>query len=180
MRDKILTDLFKSQELKDLLSKMNPDHLRDDLKQELFLALCEKPAEQIISLHERKELRWYAARIVWNMIASNTSPFYKKFRVHLEKFLSNNVIGINHELIEEETTEEKEYKHTALLDAVNRSLDGMHFYERELFVRYVAAGSAMKLINIMKEATDGHYIPKRTILLTVKTVKEKIKKDIRA
>jgi hypothetical protein len=185
MKNKILTELFLSQELKDLLSKMNPDHLRDDLKQELFLALCETSEERIVGLHNRNELRWYTARIAWNMIASNTHPFYKKFRQSLKEYLeeydfeeTKENFGKNAHLVTNlNEIEEFEYHHSSMLESGNKALEGMTWYESELFQRYVRAGSAMKLIKQMKEST-GTYIPKRTILLTVKKVREEIKRKI--
>jgi hypothetical protein len=211
MKNTILTELFQSNQLEKLLSKMNPPHLRDDLKQELFLILCDpvkSPESLITSLYEKKQLNYYVTRIVFNMIASNTSPFFKKFRgqffkeyrewhelheefhqsikekegtdlnfINVEKFLFKNNHLCSSEINE---VEEKEIEHNNLLNAVNQCLDGLPQYERELFKLYVEKGSAGKVIKDMKETTNGYYIPKRSILLTVKKVKDKIKKDIRA
>jgi hypothetical protein len=187
MKNKILADLFQSKEMADLLQKMNPDHLRDDLKQELFLVLLETPDEKIIQLHERKELRWYTARIVMNMIASNTSPFHKKYRQYVTEWQdwaddeTPVTFGKNSHLSENlNEPEQKEYQHTALVNAVNNLLGDLNDqknYDAILFTEYVEAGSAGKLIKIMKEKTGGLAIPKRTILQTVKNVKERIKSN---
>jgi hypothetical protein len=200
MKNQILSNLFTSPEMADLLGKMNPDHLRDDLRQELFLVLCETDEEKIINLHNRGELRWYTARICLNMIASSSSPFHKKYRqfvkeiaewgeyerfhhdesslefTNVEKFLFKN----QHLCADLNEVEEREYHHTALVDAVSGLLGDLNDqknYDNILFMEYHRAGSAGKLIKIMKEATGGHYIPKRTILQTVRNVKDRIKND---
>jgi hypothetical protein len=188
MKSNILSELFQSKEMAELLQKMNPDHLRDDLKQELFLVLLETPDEKIIQLHERKELRWYTARIVMNMIASSSSPFHKKYRQFVQQFMDDwepeentqRTFGVNQHLIETEEPEQKEYQHTALINAVNNLLGDLNDqknYDNILFTEYVKAGSAGKLIKIMKAATGGPAIPKRSILQTVKNVKERIKSN---
>jgi hypothetical protein len=190
MKNKILTALYQSKELADLLNKMNPEHLREDLKQELFLALTETPESKIIALHEKGQLRFYACRIVLNMIASNTSPFHKKFRQCVLSFMDDlphpeereeesRSFGLNQAFATDfNEVEEKEYQHNALLTAVNKCLDEMPYYEQNLFKAYVEAGSAGKMIKAMKQQT-GHYIPKRSILVTVKKVKDQIRKEVK-
>lgn len=59
---------------------MEPEHLQDDLKAEVMLALLEKSDQFIIDIHSRGELRFFAARIVLNLIKSFTSTFYRKYR----------------------------------------------------------------------------------------------------
>lgn len=80
MRDKILTDLFKSKEFNDCISKMKPEHLQDDLKGEVLLILCEMEEGKLMDLHYKGVLRFYTVRTILNLIQSTTSPFYKKFR----------------------------------------------------------------------------------------------------
>lgn len=79
-RDQIIHNLFTGTNFSSCISKMEPDHLREDLKQEVILVVCEMPHEKVIGLYERKELDFYVARIILNHVKSNTSPFYKKYR----------------------------------------------------------------------------------------------------
>jgi hypothetical protein len=209
MKNTILQDLFLSRELANLLGKMQPEHLRDDLKQELFLILLQTEERKIVSLHQSNQLRFYATRIVLNMIASSSSPFHKQYRQYLKQVKEeiNDYLGsysgeeagyidrMDMSQIEKtflkhkdqfsadlNEAEEKEYRHSALVDAVNKclgDLDDKENYESRLFLAYVEAGSAGKLIKQMKAYAGGRHIPKRTILQTVKNVKERIRKEVR-
>lgn len=179
MKASILSDLFKSQGIANLLSKTNPEHLRDDLRQELFLALCEKPEKVIVDLHEKGQLQWYTVRVCWNMIASSSSPFHKKFRQYVKEYLEESTIeevqsnfGRNAHLSESfNEPEEKEQNHSRLVDAVKECMEGMYWYDREMLKNYAEKGSAGKLIN------SGLNIPKRSILATVKKAKTIILND---
>lgn len=83
MRTKILTDLYNSKDIETLLSKMEPADLRGDLKQELFVVLAEKDPLFIEELHFKKQLNFYAVRIVLNMVKSSSSRFHHMYRKHL-------------------------------------------------------------------------------------------------
>lgn len=161
---------------------MNPEHLREDLKQELFLVLCEKSDTFIEDLHKKNQLKFYATRIILNMIASNTSPFYKKFRGFVNEIKHEDaapVYGINkHLLYDEFTPQQKEVNYTNLVNAVNAAIEKLPHYDREIFKDYVAKGSAGKMIKEMVALT-GSYIPKRSILATVKSVKNFIKEEVK-
>lgn len=75
-RDKAISDLFRSPDLAAAIGKMEPAPLRDDLRQELFLVLCEMDATKLQGLSERGELRWWAVRTMMTMICTNRSTFY--------------------------------------------------------------------------------------------------------
>lgn len=177
MRNKILSDLYQSKELEALLNKMHPDHLRDDLKQELFLVLSSMPDEKLLSLHQSGGLRFWATRTVLNMVCSDRSTFHQMYRQTKVEFEEVPVFKKHEYITDFNEVEEMELRHSSLLSAVNKSMDSLHWYDKELFVRYIEAGSADKLVKIMKETT-AHPIPKRSILNTVKRVKEQIKKEV--
>jgi hypothetical protein len=176
MRNTILTALYSSPELEALLAKMHPEHLREDLKQELFLVLASLPDAKLTDLHNSGGLRFWATRVVLNMTCSSSSPFYKMYRKSNVEFEETPTFKLPSYATNFDEVEEKEVKHTALLDAVNKSLDTQSWYDRELFTRYVEAGSAEKLRRKMKETT-GNPIPRNSILNTVKKVRESIQQE---
>lgn len=59
---------------------MEPDHLREDLKMEVILIICELPAEKIHQLYNDRALEFFTVRVILNQIKSKTSPFHKKYR----------------------------------------------------------------------------------------------------
>lgn len=86
-RNQIINQLFLGKNFNDCIGKMQPEQLREDLRQEVILIVCEMPEEKIISLHQRKELEFFTVRIILNQIRSKTSPFAKKYRGVAEKYI---------------------------------------------------------------------------------------------
>lgn len=79
-RDLIVEQLFVGKNFTDCISKMEPAHLRDDLKQEVILCVCEWPDEKVIRLYTDGVLDFFVARVIINHIQSAKSSFYKKYR----------------------------------------------------------------------------------------------------
>ena len=69
-RNSIIIQLWDSTELKDAISKMQPEELQYDLKVEVFLVLLEMDDEKLFGLYERNEIRFYIVRTMLNMITS--------------------------------------------------------------------------------------------------------------
>ena len=63
-----------------LINLVDPEYLRDDLRQEMALALLSIPEEKISKIWASNGLIGFSIKIITNMAFSNTSPFYKKFR----------------------------------------------------------------------------------------------------
>lgn len=165
MRSTILSQFYESEDLRSFLLKMEPEHLRDDLKQELFLVLCELPENKLLDLHQQDHLRFYAVRTVMNMIQSKTSRFYKKFRMP--------VAQIEDKAIADECPEDFEQTQADLLRSIKDELEKLHWYEKDLFELYLKKGSSYKV----QAETD---IPRQSVMVTVNKVithiKEKVKR----
>lgn len=87
-RIEIISELWRSPEVSAAIAKMEPAELRDDLRQEVFLVLCEMPESKLQGLHERGELRWFLTRVMLNMIKSDRSTFYNTHRKFPEQIIS--------------------------------------------------------------------------------------------
>ena len=80
-KDNILTDLYKSDFIKDLIWTITSGHqLKDDLKSELFLILFEMDDSRILKAHNNHYLHYLCVNILKKQYHSKTSPFHKKFR----------------------------------------------------------------------------------------------------
>lgn len=81
-KNEIVGELFTSKEFNDCIAKMEPDHLRDDLKAEVALILLETPDDKIVAIYSSgpMALKYYTVRIILNLIQSKRSAFYKKYR----------------------------------------------------------------------------------------------------
>jgi hypothetical protein len=88
-RNQIIEDLFTGKNFNDCLSKMNPAALRDDLKQEVALIVCELPEEKLIQLKQQGQLEFYVVRIILNLVKNKYSSFTKKFRKIHEQYIEH-------------------------------------------------------------------------------------------
>lgn len=80
-RNQIIEALFTGKNFNECIGKMEPEHLREDLKMEVALIVCEWPDEKVVKLHQDKALEFYVVRVILNQIQSSTSQFYRKFRI---------------------------------------------------------------------------------------------------
>ena len=130
-KNKILTELYNSQFIEDLLIKMTSNHpLKDDLKQELFLILAEMPQHKIVKAKENNYLNYLCINILKKQYHSSTSPFHKKFR----KFKANEY-GDLPEIIDEQEIDEEVISKIMMI--VDTKLD---LIDRELFKIYYKFG----------------------------------------
>lgn len=80
----ILTYLASSKSFSNYISKVHPSHLQDDLRSEVYLAISNMNEEKLKNVVDTNKIANLAVSIARNMIASNTSKFYKQYR-HQEK-----------------------------------------------------------------------------------------------
>lgn len=142
---------------------MEPDHLRDDLKQEVILIICELPEDRVLQLHNDKALDFYTVRVILNQIKSKTSPFAKKYRSVVQE-LSNNETSEDIELEERELRE-------ALEDTAIQEVDRLHWYNKGLIELYVRHGNFRAV-----EKETG--IPFGSCYKTIKKSLNQIKKKV--
>lgn len=79
-RNQIIEELYKSKNFNDCLNKMEPAHLRDDLRQEIALIVCQWTDDKVVSLHTEGALEYYVVRVIINQIQSSSSEFFRKYR----------------------------------------------------------------------------------------------------
>jgi len=79
-RNQIIEFIYNHPDINRLISNVDPDHLRDDLRQEMALALLSIPNDKISEIWASNGLVGFAIKIITNMAFSSTSPFYKNFR----------------------------------------------------------------------------------------------------
>lgn len=163
---------------------MKPEHLQGDLRSEVMLILCEEDEEKIISLYQKGVLKFYTVRIILNLIQSNTSPFYKKFRqdsigiTTLREQYKGEVASdmldsfdnkLSLKLISNDLTEEneKQLKECLALDEI----DNLYWYDREIVRLYLKLGNYRAV-----ESETG--IPWESCYKTIKSACKKIKAKV--
>lgn len=158
-REQIITEFYNSKDINQAISKMQPAYLQDELKQEVFLVLCEMPEERLFQMYNDEYLKYFIVRTILNMAKSDRSTFYKKFREQLDE-------------IPESFEMKKEDYDESLNEKLDDAIKILHWYERELLRLY----SEEK--NLLKISRDTN-IPYRSILETIKKVKIFLKYKIR-
>lgn len=74
----ILTGIYTSQEVKDVIKRLRPVDLQEDILQHCFLELFQKPPDFIIDLHDRGKLKAYIVKILYNTATYTKSSFAKQ------------------------------------------------------------------------------------------------------
>lgn len=194
-KDKIIDELYRNKEIDELINYLTSNNsLKDDLKQELFIILCNMNDEKIIGLYERKEIKYYIIRIIKNQFHSSTSPFYKKYRniinepdeifYPVESDDSQNEID---RMIKEQKQIEqiKDIVYNKVDDKVKQELFLM-YYKLDKYDRYDGTSkdetcdkpiSSLRKIE-RKLNRNGYTIDHSTISLKINEVKDFIKKEL--
>lgn len=78
----IVEKVYNSGIINDAVSQINPEHLRNDLKQELAIALLEMPCEKLAGLYSENTVNLYALKTIWKMATSSnkSNKFYQQYR----------------------------------------------------------------------------------------------------
>ena len=148
----VITKTSQDKELKQICRKIG-GNLAEDLFQELMLILLEYDKEKLLSIYNKGYYKWFLVKTLTNQFNSNSSPFAKKYRPKEIDFI---------------LTCEYDHNIDILIDKIDKQLNKLHWYDRELFKAYVESGSYRKL----SKQTD---IPFNSISRTVNYVKTYIR-----
>ena len=159
-RDFIITSMYNSPDINEAIGKMQPYELQDDLRQEVFLVLCEMNEAKLFEMFEQGYLKYFIVRTILNMAKSDRSNFYKKFRQLYQE------IPLSYELKKEEYDE-------SLVTKLEEGMQVLHWYEAELLKLYAENGK-----NLLAISRDTK-IPYRSLLKTIRKAKVLLKYKIR-
>lgn len=159
-----IKEVYLSPQIDALIKSVRPEHLQDDLRQEMALALLSIDCEKISEIWASNGLIGYAIKIVTNMAFSSTSPFYKKFR----KKEYENAIDYLRSLV---ILPEMDIKLAKVAD--NRlkekyQEDELQAHESILFTKYVELRSC-------KKVADFYNIPEKHVKDVIKKTKKELK-----
>jgi hypothetical protein len=158
-REIIITELYNSKDINEAIAKMQPIELQDELKQEVFLVLCEMDTDKLFMMYEQGYLKYFIVRTILNMAKSDRSNFYRKFRQVYQE------IPITYESPKEDYDE-------SLVIKLEQGMDVLHWYEAELLKLY---SQNKNLLAISRETK----IPYRSLLKTIRKAKTLLKYKIR-
>jgi hypothetical protein len=146
-RNQIIENLFTGKNFNDCLAKMEPAHLRDDLKMEVISIVCEWPEEKIIQLHKDKAIEFYVVRVILNQVKSKTSDFVRKYRSTNTYEIAKDPADVT------EDTRDREIKES-LEDIALEEIDRLYWYDAEMIRLYLK----LKTFRAIEEHTGIPYI----------------------
>lgn len=152
----------------------------EELRQDVFLTLCEYDENKIVEMQSKKYLKFFIIRIALNQFRSKTSKFYYQN-------IKNNNLGIaltNDDMIENadailysnliyDTQGETAYDIVeAKIVSAEKSIEKLRYFEREILKLYLELGT-------YKKVSEDTGIPIRTIANGVKNAIKNVKLNIK-
>lgn len=161
-KETIITQMYLDKDISQAISKMHPVELQDDLRQEIFLVLCEMSEERMLGMWTSGYLKYFIVRTMLNMAKSDRSTFFNQFRKSFAEYCDNY-----------ETADEGSDAHEETDSKLKKSMNELHWYEKNVFEQYANNGR-----NILKLSRDTK-IPYRSLFKTVTKVKKKLSTAVR-
>lgn len=163
-KNEIIAELYESREFNDCINKMEPEHLRDDLRSEVVLILLETPEEKIQLINEQVNgLKYYTVRVILNLIQSKTSKFYKQYRQQLAE--------LNDRFAYEFTDLEEREQREQVEDKAMNEIDNLYWYNKEMVRLYLQHGNYRAIEEITRIPYSSAY---KTIQRSLQEIKLKV------
>jgi len=157
-KNKIIEQYWLNDEVNQAFAKMQPEELQYDLKVEVFMVLLEMDDAKLFGLYERNEIRFYIVRTMLNMIKSDRSQFWKKYRNYTE-YNGKEVV---------------EVENNSVINVMEKGIEKLHWYQKEILRLYT-----FEFNKNAKELSRQTGIPYMSIIRTLKQTKTELKKYIR-
>lgn len=161
-KESIITQMYLDKDISQAIGKMQPVELQDDLRQEIFLVLCEMDNERLLGMWTSGYLKYFVVRTMLNMAKSDRSTFFNQFRRSFSEYCDNY-----------EKADEGSEVHEEMDSKLKQSMGELHWYEKNVFELYAENGK-----NILKLSRDTK-IPYRSLFKTVTKVKKKLSTAVR-
>lgn len=160
----ILTEIYCSNDIKEVVSKLKPAHLREDILHHCFTELFSKQENFIIDLYNRGKLKAFIVKMIYNTSVFNDTPFCKEWslitpgntrEVHVDRFKD----------VVDSTDDDN-------LDELVAVVDTLYWYKKDILKLYAELGT-------YKEVSEATGIPVTSIHNTMRDVRYEVKKKIK-
>lgn len=91
-KTQIVNELARKKIVEKLISKKTTENL-NDLAQDIYLDLLEKPDEKIVELYNNNELIYFISAMIRNQVFSSTSTYYRQYKLS-DKFIDISTLNI--------------------------------------------------------------------------------------
>lgn len=167
----ILTGIYLSAEVKDVIKRLRPVDLQEDILQHCFLELFQKPPDFIIQLHDRGKLKAYIVKILHNTATYNRTSFTKQFG---KETPTDFCTETKYEVIRFENEENERIETYREIDCAVSTLgvtkSGMRYTDAMLKL-YAELGT-------YKAVSEKTGIPQTSVFNTIKEVRKAIRKQL--
>ena len=160
--------MYLNPKVTELLSKIKPVELQDDLRQELAMVLLNYNCKKIIELNREGNLLGFTLRILWKMGTGTKGDFFKKYK----KF--NTIFGTDYisTIVEDVEYTDEDLSNYAINKLNHKmTINANEAHESIIFKKYVELKSCTKV-------AEYFNIPKKHVFLVVKKTKDELKKTI--
>ena len=176
--DNIVSSYYSNPEVVAFFKKV-ANEWWEELRQDVFVIICEYDEQKIIDMHNKKALKFFIVRIALNQYRSKNSKFYYQNikNVNLGIALANEDMiesadAILYSNVLYDTQEEADWEvKEKMMVKVEDSLENLRFFEREILKLYLQLGT-------YKNVAKDTGIPIRTIANAVKNSIANIKTEI--
>jgi hypothetical protein len=162
-----IEEIYTSQRFNDVVRKIDPVELQDDLRQEVALALLNMDCEIVCKMYEDGRLLNYSIGIIWMMGTKQKGMFYKlykkkDFEKAYEWMMSQTGTDVSMDSVK------------IAKKVLNKKLtiDPNQAHESIIFTKYVELRSCQKV-------ADFFGIPQLHVFQVVKKMKKELKKAIK-
>jgi len=99
-KTEIVNEIANKRMIEQIISNISKGNFEDteDLAQDLYLELLEKPEEKVVTLYNKKQMNFFLTRIVMNNLYSQNSRYYynyARWRQKRSEFTYNDDIDVN-------------------------------------------------------------------------------------
>jgi hypothetical protein len=185
-KDSLITEIYTSKEIGEVILKIQPEHLRDDLKQHVFLLLLEKEEEFILELHKIGKLKNYIIKILFQLVHFKKDKFHTIYGKNtegkcIEVPFDFSIASDKYQIpIESDGNIERENDCISELDKIKgiefpsqtgKKCGSISMYHGVLLERYVEKGN-------YRAVAEETGIPVKSVYNAVQMAKNEIKKRV--
>ena len=162
----IVQHVYTHPDLSAVLSKIKPEAIQEDIRQEMAISLLEQPCDKISRLFSQNNLLRYAIRICFNMAVGNGTAQHQYSTTYTRKQLARALKFMYDTRPLPAVPTEIGHKAAELLNAKNK--DKYDYHEQQIFWKYAELGTCRKVAQYFG-------IPKSHVQMVVKKVREELK-----
>lgn len=164
-RETIIADLYRDPTLDRALRTMKPDHLREDLRQEIFLVLCAMPDDQLQEMHARTgtPLRYLLGTMV-QMVKTNNHKFFRQYRRQPPAAAAG---------VQTASPSPTRRESTDAAALVWREIEGLHWYHATLLKIY--AEKKCSYTDVSRETGVPRKVVAASLRTSIATIKTNLK-----